>query len=381
MVSHTVRTLFLAGLLGVAAGPCMGQVVLSEVMINPKGGNNLGEQWIEVTNVSSSTVNMSAWCLYVATRKSIGTTMPGNYWWPFPKTGPGSLLPAGGTILINWLKTGSNRTVTNNPRGVYDEVFTGITVFDFLFGLHHYDTTKTPPESDMVLPATGGALGLVRTQNAAEVIQPGFWADFLEYGSAGWLREDLPVQAGIWTSGEFVRLPQGASEWPIGDSLVYAYVGNGALNYWRSRTPTPGTPNAPGATVSSYGLACPCKAGGKDLQCSLPVPAMLGNPDFKIVMNEGLPGSYGVPFLSIGKANIPFLGCTFNLNLAVFLALVPPVLVDASGQAVTPLAIPNSPPLLGARLFTQYYDVSAEALNGVFCASNALEFTIGGILQ
>jgi len=362
MPSFTLKSLFFSGLLALLGGQTSAQVVISEVMVNPSSGS----EWIELTNVSSTSVNLSKWCLFVATRKQMGTTEPGNYWFPFPKTGPGSVIPAGGIVVVQWLEAGTNQHVTV---GNYDLVFTGTTVFDFLFGLWH--------STDMALPNDGGAIGLVRSQDPQEVITPGFWADFFEYGSAGFLRESIPHLAGIWTTGDFVPLPSGTTEWPVGDTIAYSYTGNSSLNYWRDRTPTKGMPNSPGASVNIFGEGCACLSSGNKLQCTIPVPAVLGSFDFKIVLNEGIPQSAALAFLSNDKGSYAFRGCNILLNPAALFPLNPPVVTDNEGQAIVPLFIPPSPVYVGASLYTQFILASPKASNGLYCASNGVLFTIG----
>lgn len=375
MASLRNRALSLAAGLALLAGGAGSQVVISEVMIHPKSGSDVGYEWIEVTNVSSSTVSLSNWCLFVATRKAMGTNKPGNYWWPFPKTGPGSQIPAGGRVVIQWLQDGTNRHV-QDPKGDYDQVFTGTTVFDFLFGLFHYDRSKNPPESDMALPNDGGSLGLVRTQDARKVRLPGFWADYLEYGSAGFLREEIPVKAGIWKAGTFVPLPPKATEWPLGQSLAYGYTGNSPLNYWRDRTPTKGQPNSVGATRGTFGRGCSCSTGGNPLFCTLPVPAVSGSRDFRFFFTGALPGAPAVAFISPRKAAFSLLGCSVLLDFSLALYLNP-VTVNQSGEGVITLFIPPDPSLRGPLLYGQVFVPSYKTPNATFCSSNGVSFTIG----
>ena len=364
---------FAAGLALLACG-ARAQVVISEVMIHPKAGGDVGYEWIELTNVSSSTVSLSGWCLFVGTRSAVSGNKPGNYWWPFPKTGPGSTIPAGGRVVIQWLQKGTNRHV-QDPKGDYDEIYTGTTVFDFLFGLFHYDSSKTPPESDMALPNDGGSLGLVRTQENAKVLLPGFWADYLEYGKAGFLYESVPAKAGIWKAGSFVPLPPGATEWPLGQTLAYGYTGNAPYNYWRADRPTKGHPNAVGATRATYGQGCACR-GTTPMFCDLPVPAVLGSKDFAFHFTGALPSKPVFLFVSPKKADRTFFGCSVLVDLDLVLIL-PPVTADLKGEGLARLFIPPNPSLKGPFIYGQAILASFDAKNGAFCASNGVRFTIG----
>ena len=375
MASLRNRALSLAAGLALLAGGAGAQVVISEVMIHPKSGSDVGYEWIEITNVSSSTVSLSNWCLFVGTRKKIGTNKPGNYWWPFPKTGPGSQIPAGGRVVIQWLQKGINQH-KQDPKGDYDLLYTGTTVFDFLFGLFHYDPTKNPPESDMALPNDGGSLGLVRSQNKDNVLLPGFWADYLEYGSAGFLREEIPVKAGIWKAGTFVPLPPKVTEWPLGVSLAYAYTGNAPYNYWRDSSPTMGHPNTVGATRSTFGKGCACGSSSTPLLCSLPVPAVLESKDFTFHFTGAPAGAPALVLLSPRKAKFSFLGCPVLLDFNLVFT-VGVLKADAHGEGFAPLFIPPNPTLKGPVLYGQTFVASIQQGRILFCSSNGVAFTIG----
>ncbi|CAM1342230.1 spondin domain-containing protein [Tenacibaculum amylolyticum] len=79
------------------------------------------------------------------------------------------------------------------------------------------------------LPAESGGLGLYSTNeftNAQAIV------DFVQYGAAGSARENVAVEAGIWTAGEFV--PEVKSE---NNSIIYDGEGNGVGN-WAETTET-----------------------------------------------------------------------------------------------------------------------------------------------
>ncbi len=375
MASLRNKALSLAAGLALLAGGAGAQVVISEVMIHPDSTSDVGHEWIEITNVSSSTVSLANWCLFVGTRKAMGANKPGNYWWPFPKTGPGSLIPAGGRVVIQWLQQGTNQH-KQDPKGDYDLVFTGNTVFDFLFGLFHYDPSKNPPESDMALPNDGGSLGLLRTQDKAKVLMPGFWADYLEYGSAGFLREQYPVKAGIWKAGTYVPLPPKATEWPLGVSLAYAYTGNAPYNYWRDPTPTMGHPNTVGATRSTFGKGCACGSSSTPMLLTLPVPAVLGSKDFTFHFTGAIPSATALVLISPRKANFSFLGCPVYLDFNLVFT-VGALKAGPQGEGFAPLFIPPVADLRGPSIFGQAFLASVTGSSIQFCSSNGVSFTIG----
>ena len=349
------------------------QVVITEVMINPDATNDVGKEWIEIENVGSTTISLMDWCLFVATRKSMGSNRPGNYWWPFPKSGPGSYIQGGRRIVIRWLSPKKG----NKSHPDYDEVFTGNTVFDFRFGLFHYDPTKNPPDTDMQLPDTGGAIGLVRTRDANKVLLPGFWADFVEYGSAGFLRESIPAKAGIWTAGTYVPIPLNGKVWPMNCTLAFSGWGNSPLNYWRDKTPTLGLPNAAGAMVSYYGQGCQCKDGLGRLTLRFPIPATLGSDQFRFHVVNGIPGDFGIGFISTGKnTNFSLLGCPVYIN---FYSMIHTngKYANSKGEILEEIKILPFKDFVGLPMYAQYVQFSRNSFNGTYCSTNGSQFSIG----
>lgn len=86
------------------------------------------------------------------------------------------------------------------------------------------------------MPNAEGGLGLYRNNdgfgNAANI------ADFVQWGAAGAVREEVAVAAGLWTAGEFVPV--------IGNenySIIYDGDGNGASNWAETTTVTIGAEN------------------------------------------------------------------------------------------------------------------------------------------
>ncbi|AXT58806.1 hypothetical protein D1816_00055 [Aquimarina sp. AD10] len=85
------------------------------------------------------------------------------------------------------------------------------------------------------LPDTSGGLGLYSTNEfaSADAI-----VDFVQYGSGGTPRENVAVEAGLWTAGEFV--PTVTSE---DNSIIFDGDGNGAANWAETTTVTNGAEN------------------------------------------------------------------------------------------------------------------------------------------
>ncbi len=85
------------------------------------------------------------------------------------------------------------------------------------------------------LPDTDGGLGLYSTnefENSEAIV------DFVQYGAAGSVRENVAVAAGIWTAGEFVPTVISADH-----SIIFDGDGNGAANWAETTTPTFGQEN------------------------------------------------------------------------------------------------------------------------------------------
>ena len=94
------------------------------------------------------------------------------------------------------------------------------------------------PGEYLVLPYTmpddEGGLGLYSTNefaNADAIV------DFVQWGASGSAREDVAVQAGVWTAGDFVPTVI------RGGSIVFDGEGNGAEDWAETTTPTFGAAN------------------------------------------------------------------------------------------------------------------------------------------
>src|SRR5689334_4110984 len=94
----------------------------SQVMAISEVNIGSADQWIELQNLTATSQDISSWTLYLAT-STLG--MPQNYFFGFPA---GTVVTANGFLRVHWLQTVPMTPVPN-------EVFTGTTVFNFLFGL------------------------------------------------------------------------------------------------------------------------------------------------------------------------------------------------------------------------------------------------------
>ena len=63
-------------------------------------------------------------------------------------------------------------------------------------------------------------------------------ADFVQWGAAGSQRENVAVEAGIWTAGDFVEVLGSAD-----NSIIFDGEGNGVENWDETTTPSLGGSN------------------------------------------------------------------------------------------------------------------------------------------
>jgi Lamin Tail Domain len=242
------------------------QVLLSEVRADAS------ERWIELHNRGSQTVDLSTWSLHHATRTP---GMPRNYWWGFPT---GTTLAAGAFLRVHWYQ--------NAPSGVLPagEHWTGTSPFGFLFGL-----------GGETLRSDRGALGLLRTQDNANMNDPTYVADWVGWGDHAFSYEWMAVAAGVWQPGR--ALPSLAPTTSVARDPATIGVATFADQQWFvDFTPTPLQPNVDGALVASYGT--PCALPGHHL-LGAPVlrgitQPLLGNAQFALAVDHttGIYGEY-----------------------------------------------------------------------------------------
>ena len=86
------------------------------------------------------------------------------------------------------------------------------------------------------MPNATGGLGLYR--NNAGFGSAENMADFVQWGAAGSPRENVAVEAGIWTAGDFVQILGGSN-----NTIIYDGEGNGVENWNETEEPTFGSEN------------------------------------------------------------------------------------------------------------------------------------------
>jgi hypothetical protein len=250
-----IRTL--AAVLALAAADipdarlCAQTVLLSEIVAGANG-------WIELHNRGSAPADLSTWSIFLATATP---GWPQTYWWAFPA---GTAIAPGGYLVVHWYQRAPSVPVPG-------ELWTGNTVYDFLFG----------PGGEP-LPAGGGALALLNTQQSATMNAPAAYVDYVAYGRSGFPGEAFAVQAGRWTAARAVAAPGGAQSLARNPNLVGAVAPE--LQWMLDATPTPGGSNVGAAAVNALGA--PCAVFGHHLLGAPGLRAvstpLLGNPAFAL---------------------------------------------------------------------------------------------------
>jgi len=340
-IPHSI--LGLALLSTVFAGPARAQVVISEIEFTAG--------WIELTNRGTAEVDISKWSIYQATKT---TGRPQNYWFAIP--GELKLKPAE-FVRVHWMKP--IPTSNNDPT----EIYTGETVFHFLFGLW------AEP-----LDNTSGALALIASQNNNDMNTPSLIMDWVSWGTSGFKREDLAVTAGRWTKDSVAPAALVVPR----PSLAYSYTHVGqrksGADWFLDSSPTPKADNLGGAFARSYGTSCVTNQLPIANQITNGVPTK-GHNDFWFGIDRTLSTSeFGLVML--GTANtkgilIPTLGCSLYLDL-------PPAVfeyVPTDGQGFSRWKInPDTVPGLAG------FPIGSQWLVANF-TTNALGFTNGFELQ
>ncbi|GAB4144309.1 MAG: hypothetical protein Fur0037_12050 [Planctomycetota bacterium] len=251
-------------------------VAITEIM---PGGQ---DPWIELWNSGAAPADLSAWTLYLATDTPF---RPQTYFFGFPQ---GTVMPADSRLLVHWL-------APRPPQPAPGEIWTGETVYHFLFGL------GAEP-----LPAAAGALGLIRSQSNSLMNTASLFEDWVSWGRSGFARESTAVQAGIWTTGS------AAPAIPPGSSLarVESAIGGPtapALQWFADPTPTPLEANVPGSSLLVIGS--PCVTNGNHLfgppalvPVSYPVP---GNQAFALRVENTSGLLFESVVLAFGAAAAP----------------------------------------------------------------------------
>ena len=178
------------------------QAVINEIMANP-AGDDTGQEWIELYNPTSDSVDLTGWQLNAAS---------GKYY-----TLPTFTLASKSFVVIHWRTEGTDTA---------SELFTG---------------------SQSVSENMGNKSGFValfkNSSHTKDTI-----VDYSEYGEAAKTWESTAMAAGIWQTGQFITSPE------EGQSIGMKQDGQdqNLVSDWQIFSqPTPGQPNAsPAAPLS-----------------------------------------------------------------------------------------------------------------------------------
>lgn len=298
------------------------QVVISEINFTPQQQGD--DQWIEILNLGSTKVDLTTWSIYQATATP---NRPQNYWFGFPA---GVELQPGAYLRVHWL-------APIKPGAKLPELYTGDTVYHFLFGL------KAEP-----LSPSAGALALMNTQQNIRMNDPKAIQDWVSWGKSGLKRESLAVNGGRWLRGQFVQSPVQK------DSLALIYSRNAeptpASAFFRDSSPTPLAHNHPSAATASYGTPCSVGVVAPPVLRDLSIPAP-GNRDFGLRVTPTTSGHQVLLAFSPGRGtgSIKFGPCILRISPA------PPTFVAIRSSAIgrTDLLFPIPTGVAGGRAFVQ----------------------------
>lgn len=325
-----------AALAAILCAPATGQVVINEVLYDPVGADS-GNEIIELRNQGGTTVAIGNWSICV---NGLGTS---RVYWGIPA---GTTIDPGALIQIHWRASGANTPTDLFASGGF-----------------------TCGQPAMDLNNTRGSVGLydIPATSCAGFGGAGNIVDFVQWGSSGTLRESVAVNAGIWSSGDFV--PAVLLE---GDSIAYDGSGNSSADYFEDNSPTLGAVNtAPGnALAVNYGTACDSSAGSPVFETKGGPPA-LGNLSFAFNVGDAPIGNTSVLFLSASAAAIPVVGCDPGILVGLGGSLR--ILHTVGPDLPVPLAFPFA---VGTQLYCQWIIVDLAAPSGRGIAmSDGLEIT------
>lgn len=357
------RTIRLATALATAAildtAATAQDVILSEIGTGDSGA------WIELHNRSTTAADVSTWALYLATATP---GRPQTYWWGFRA---GTIVPAGGHLLVRWLQPVP-------PLPVAGEVATGTSPFDFLFGL-----------GGEPLPLDRGALALLRAQDNAAMNSPSVFADWVAWGNGGLARETIAQQAGVWVAGHATAARTTTAS--LARHPATAVGSSPELAWFLDSSPTPGTDNVGAAALRTLGT--PCAPIGHHL---LGAPALtaastpvLGNAAFGFritnttgVLLEHCLLAMTTDSVAAGLAGVlppaPGTTCLVHLDPATWFASLHQH--TQLGTTALPLPLVGLPPsIAGARFYVQalVFDDSATTWPPYQGVTNAIEVTLG----
>lgn len=322
--------------LALSAVEVRAQVVLSEINFTKNA------QWIELRNMESTDVEISAWSIYHA-----DSNKPGEHWFGFPKS---TFIKANGYMRVHWLKPVQANTAT--------DIYTGDTLFHFLFGLFAKE-----------LDGSRGAIAIFNTQSNAKMNTATALVDWVSWGTTGFKREDIAIAGKLWTANSFAPAASGS---PL-PSLAYDYRlpnSPGSGDQWfLDGSPTPGGNNIGNASVNSFGATC--TTGLKPIANLVTngMPAK-GNKSFAVEIDRDLFSTeIGIQVLATKpdpKSTFTFFGCGLHLDVFTIFAALP--VVPVNQRASVNFGQFN---LLGVNFYTQWAVLDAK--QGLLTLTNGLQ--------
>ncbi|MFQ5506864.1 MAG: hypothetical protein ACE5F1_18995 [Planctomycetota bacterium] len=267
-------------------------------------------------------------------------------------------IPIDTTLATGTYKGGS--VLLNSDSSI--EIFTGKSIFHFLFGLH------AEP-----LDGNQGALALMSTQsnsqvNAKEVIQ-----DWVSWGTGGFKREDLAVAANRWVKGSIAAAATGSPT----PSLAYAYSNvssaHSNLDWFLDFSPTPGVENLGGAKAELFGAPC-SKLLAPARMVSNGVPAQ-GNRFFFIGVDRRIAANE-LPFVMFSptldrQGLIKVLGCPLYIGLNGLAGVAFPA--NSQGLARLPLNPENFKSIAGVPVGIQWLVLDLNSAQTAFTGGMQLQ--------
>ena len=326
------------------------QVVISEVYFTPQVSGD--DEWIELRNLGPSSADISTWSLYMATDTPAQAQ---NYWFAFPAS---TVISSQSSLRVHWM-------VPYQPPNVA-EIFTGNSVFHFLFGYG----------AEQLGNASSAAVALLSSQSNPQMNRSAIIQDWVTWGD-GWSpgvrprREDLAIEAGRWIADTSISMPR-----PF-DSIALIYPAQAEPTpvsaFFHDASPTavlPGNPQTghnhedaafdvierpPGTPLQP----CTGIGGAAPVVSVLSVPAS-GNIDFGFRLDNLVPGQVAVLIIGVAEQETPWPfspTCTFNV------ALTPSILTPYAVASTTidqAISLQNVP---AATLYVQA--VAVETLTAV----------------
>ena len=334
-------TILGAGALTALCAHLPAQVFINEVEFDP------ADQWIELYNSGTETVDIGGWSIYHATMTPFRT---GTYWWALPN---GTQLFPDSYLRVHWGEP-------IDPTAPPFELYTGDSHWNFLFG-HGYET----------LNPDGGALALCTTQDNFLVNNANIFHDWLQWGETGFARESIAVNNqpdSLWTSGTFLPKTDFIASLIRIDSLDSNPPPLSA--YALDSSPTPNGPNTDGMSTSTMGTSCGL-GSSPAITLTAEGSPFFGNADFAIRINNTQGPTFAelaVLVLSLdgATASYPGIGCSYLTS--------PAMIGFPTDQGSTLIPIPILIP--AAIGLTAYMQAGATNPTRELRFSNTLQITV-----